>query len=142
VASDFYDLNLDIEMVETTSDPKLGTHTIIFALRFENTAFVTNLQDQLMREKAVAKMPAVTSALFFSLFPFCVVFNQDMVVVNAGVKLKALVDADDFVGQNFERYLTIRRPKITVAFSEVSHLRPPPVVWQKNDVHVSGFLVR
>ncbi|CAG0923220.1 unnamed protein product [Notodromas monacha] len=116
VGSDFYDMDLDIEIKEmsSSSDQTLtsATHTTVFSLRFENTAFVENLQQQLMREKAVGKMPAVKSGLFLNLFPFCVIFDRDMIIIDAGIKLVELIGTDDFVGNKFGRYLTIRRPKM------------------------------
>ena len=59
----------------------------------------------------------VFSALFFYLFPFNVVFNENMVIVAVGASLKTIMD--DVQGKAVDEAFALKKPPISFTYNNV-----------------------
>ena len=109
VAKTFYNLNLDIEVInqEVVFDtihvsfqvrPKIDSPIWLslsrkvtkspLQLKFENDK-VPVISSALIREEA--RLPAVSSSILFEIFPFIMVFGEDMVIQSIGRSLEEVL---------------------------------------------------
>ena len=112
VAKDFYDLNLEIEVVEVKELKRLNQINTIFALRFDNRGYVQEIRNQLMSQKAVSRLPHVRGGVVLSLFPFSVIFNKDLQIVDVGIKLKEILGSAVMLDAPVSNFFVIRRPRM------------------------------
>ncbi|CAH1257256.1 GUCY1B3 [Branchiostoma lanceolatum] len=84
------------------------------ALHFDNTAFKQNQQADLRQEE---ELLPVRSELFFEVFPFNVVFTQDMVIRNVGVGLEAIMS--DLEGKKINDCFRVVRPLVEFTWDNV-----------------------
>ena len=91
VAETFYLINLDIKVLD--QEVKFDTLHVSFQLTFDNkrTAVVNSA---MLREEA--RLPAVSSALLFEIFPFIMVFGEDMVIQTIGRSLTQVSKSVNF----------------------------------------------
>ena len=82
IAETFYKLKLTIEVLE--QEVKFDTVHVAFNLAFDNKN-TTKINSAMLREEA--RLPAVSSSLLFEIFPFILVFGQDMIVQTVGRSL-------------------------------------------------------
>ncbi|CAG0884510.1 unnamed protein product [Darwinula stevensoni] len=112
VAKDFYEINLEIEVVEVKELKRLNQINTIFALRFDNRGYVQEIRNQLMSQKAVSRLPHVRGSVVLSLFPFSVVFNKDLQIVDVGIKLKEILGSAIMLDAPVSNFFVIRRPRM------------------------------
>ena len=82
VAETFYKINLDIKVLD--QEVKFDTLHVSFQLTFDNKSTVV-VNSAMLREEA--RLPAVSSALLFEIFPFIMVFGEDMIIQTIGRSL-------------------------------------------------------
>jgi guanylate cyclase len=82
VAETFYKLKLDIEVME--QEVKFDTIHVSFKLTFDNKS-TERSNSALIREEA--RLPAVSSAILFEIFPFIMVYGEDMAIQTIGRSL-------------------------------------------------------
>ena len=86
VAETFYKLKLEIEVME--QEVKFDTIHVSFKLSFDNK--VTDRSNSAMiREEA--RLPAVSSALLFEIFPFIIVYDEHMTIQTIGRSLHQIL---------------------------------------------------
>jgi len=83
VAQTFYKLKLEISVIE--QEVKFDTLYVSFNLTFDNRA-TERVSSAIIREEA--RLPAVSSAILFDIFPFIMVFGDDMVIQSIGRSLE------------------------------------------------------
>ncbi|XP_019641301.1 PREDICTED: soluble guanylate cyclase 88E-like isoform X1 [Branchiostoma belcheri] len=112
VGKQFYQTDIEVEVLnhDETDDQ---TH-IVFRLHFDNTAFKQNQQADLRQEE---ELLPVRSELFFEVFPFNVVFTQDMVIRNVGVGLEAIMS--DLEGKKINDCFRVVRPLVEFTWDNV-----------------------
>ena len=108
----FYNTKVDIDIVSVQETENMNH--VVMKLLFDNTAYVENLK----KKTDVADQMPLSSDVFFELFPFHIVFGDDMVIKSAGAGLKAVMP--DIVGQNLTDMFNIVLPLIHFAWHSVS----------------------
>jgi len=112
IASTYYKIELEIEV--KNQEVKFDTVHVEFALNFNNVT--TNKQNSdLVREEA--RLPAVSSSLLFEIFPFIIMFGEDMLIQNVGRSLGQVLPK--MVGVKMNDYFDIVRPLIEFSFKVI-----------------------
>lgn len=107
----FYNTKVDIDVI-SVEEMDAVTH-VIMKLHFDNTAY-KNIQER--RDTYSENLP-LSSDVFFELFPFHIVFNEEMKVRGAGHGLKAVFP--DMIGQTVTNIFTIVLPLVSFSWSSV-----------------------
>ena len=79
VGENFYKIKIEISVIE--QEVKFDTVHVSFNLAFENKT-TTKVNSAMLREEA--RLPAVSSAIMYEVFPFIVTFGDDMVIKTIG----------------------------------------------------------
>ena len=112
VAETFYKLKLEIEVMD--QEVKFDTIHVSFKLTFNNkTGDRTN--SALIREEA--RLPAVSSSILFEIFPFIIVYGEDMTVQTIGRSLSQILP--NLPGQKMNEFFDLVRPLIEFKFETV-----------------------
>lgn len=112
VAETFYKLKLEIEVID--QEVKFDTIHVSFRLTFDNkTTERTN--SALIREEA--RLPAVSSSILFEIFPFIIVYGEDMTVQTTGRSLAQILPS--LPGQKMNEFFDLVRPLIEFKFETV-----------------------
>ena len=82
IGESFYKLKIEIEVLD--QEVKFDTIHVSFNMKFDNKSTV-RVSSAMLREEA--RLPAVSSAILFEIFPFIIVFGEDMVVQTIGRSL-------------------------------------------------------
>ena len=82
IGETFYKIKLDISVLD--QEVKFDTIHVSFKLAFENKSTL-KVNSAMLREEA--RLPAVSSSILFEIFPFIIVFGEDMVIQTIGRSL-------------------------------------------------------
>ena len=121
----FYNTKVDIDIVSVQETDNMNH--VVMKLLFDNTAYVENLK----KKNDVADQMPLSSDVFFELFPFHIVFDEDMVIKSAGEGLKAVMP--ELVGQTLTEMFTIVLPLIHFTWHSVSFI----ILSRLCDIHCS-----
>ena len=83
-------------------------------LTFDNKS-KTHVDSGLVREEA--RLPAVSSAVLYEIFPFIIVFGEDMVVQSIGRSLTQILPK--LTGQKMNEFFDIVRPLVEFQFNSI-----------------------
>ena len=108
----FYNTKVDIDVVSVQETDNM-TH-VVMKLLFDNTAYAESVK---LKNDATEQMP-LNSDVFFELFPFHIVFGEDMEIKSAGQGLKAVLP--HIVGQKLTEMFTVVLPLIHFSWHNVS----------------------
>jgi guanylate cyclase len=102
-----------------------GTRTVLvkFRLDFDNQEFVLSRMDKRTHLERLT-LPAVPCSLLMRLFPFGLVFNENMCILAAGEKLLQVcgTSPEDLLGQSVTDSFKLRRPRgIPFTWKNVRH---------------------
>ncbi|XP_069132161.1 soluble guanylate cyclase 88E-like isoform X2 [Argopecten irradians] len=131
-ASQFYAINVTVsEVKQNTID--IGYHTE-FRLNFKNSAF---------REKVGVSSHVIHSQFaplsantLFKIYPFCIVFDENLVIRHTGTSLPMLLETDNLIGSELPTRFLIRRPLIDCTWNNVKRLQKVTFeVQYRNPVH-------
>jgi len=112
VAETYYKMEMAIEVKE--SEIKFDTVHVSFQMTFDNkTKAVVN--SDLVREEA--RLPAVSSSVLFEIFPFVIVFGEDMVVQTIGRSLNQILP--NLPSQKMSDIFDVVRPLIEFKFDNI-----------------------
>lgn len=100
----FYNTKVDIDIVSVQETDNMNH--VVMKLLFDNTAYVENMK----KKNDFADQMPLSSDVFFELFPFHIVFDEDMIIRSAGEGLKAVMP--ELVGQKLTDMFTIVLPLI------------------------------
>jgi len=112
VAETYYKIELAIEIKE--SEIKFDTVHVSFQLIFDNKQKAIANSD-LVREEA--RLPAVSSSVLFEIFPFIIVFGEDMQVQSIGRSLNQILP--NLPGQKMNEFFDVVRPLIEFKFDNI-----------------------
>ncbi|XP_059098950.1 soluble guanylate cyclase 88E-like isoform X2 [Tigriopus californicus] len=112
VAETFYKLDLQIEVLD--QEVKFDTIHVSFKLTFDNKPS-NNRNSALIREEA--RLPAVSSSILFEIFPFIVVYGEDMVIQTIGRSLSQILPK--LPGMKMNEFFDLVRPLIEFKFELV-----------------------
>jgi len=112
VAETYYKMELAIEVKE--SEIKFDTVHVSFQMTFDNQTKQA-MNSDLVREEA--RLPAVSSSVLFEIFPFIIVFGEDMVVQSIGRSLTQIIP--NIVGCKMNEYFDVVRPLIEFKFDMI-----------------------
>ncbi len=112
VAETFYKLKLEIEVID--QEVKFDTIHVSFKLTFDNKS-TERTNSALIREEA--RLPAVSSSILFEIFPFIMVYGEDMVIQTIGRSLTQILP--NLPGQKINEYFDLVRPIIEFKFENV-----------------------
>ena len=98
-----------------SQEVKFDTVHVEFVLTFDNTPTVKPPPTALVA--AEARLPAVSSALLFEIFPFIMLFGENMVIQNVGKSLMQILPK--MVNKKINEYFDIVRPLIEFSFNVV-----------------------
>ena len=73
------------------------------------------MNSDLVREEA--RLPAVSSALLYDIFPFIIVFGEDMVIQSIGRSLNQILP--NLMGQKMNDVFDIVRPLVEFKFDSI-----------------------
>ena len=82
VGDTFYKIKIEINVID--QEVKFDTVHVSFNLAFDNKS-TTKVNSAMLREEA--RLPAVSSAIMYEIFPFIIVFGEDMVIQTIGRSL-------------------------------------------------------
>lgn len=112
VAETYYKIDMAIEVKE--SEIKFDTVHVSFQLTFDNkTKAIVN--SDLVREEA--RLPAVSSSVLFEIFPFIMVFGEDMSIQTIGRSLSQILP--NLPGQKMTEIFDVVRPLIEFKFDNI-----------------------
>merc|ERR1712088_925285 len=112
VAETYYKMEMAIAVKE--SEIKFDTVHVSFQLTFDNkTKAIIN--SDLVREEA--RLPAVSSSVLFEIFPFIMVFGEDMGVQSIGRSLSQILP--NLPGQKMNEIFDVVRPLIEFKFDNI-----------------------
>ncbi|XP_021937378.1 soluble guanylate cyclase 89Db-like isoform X2 [Zootermopsis nevadensis] len=113
IAEELYNTQLSINVLEETTSVT-GTRKVLvrFRLNFDNQEFVLSRADKRTHLERLT-LPAVPCSLLMRLFPFGLVFNEDMCILAAGEKLVQVcgTSPDDLLGKSVIDNFKLRRPR-------------------------------
>jgi len=107
----FYNTDVDIEMVK--EERVLDLNVVTLQLTFDNRAYV----DSLTTERDDQTHLTLKSAVFLDIFPFCIVFNSNMVIKSIGNSLSHILP--NAIGQKVSSVFNVTRPLIEFTFNTV-----------------------
>ncbi|GAB6022963.1 Soluble guanylate cyclase 88E [Chamberlinius hualienensis] len=111
VGRKFY--NTEVKITVLKEELLFDTEHVTFQLKFENTAFLKTIKNEIRADK----LTSVQSQLFFEIFPFSIVFGNDMIIKNIGLSLYAVLP--DILGKKVTDCFVVNRPLIDFNFKTV-----------------------
>jgi len=112
VAETYYKIEMAIEVKE--SEIKFDTVHVSFQMTFDNKTKMKANSD-LVREEA--RLPAVSSSVLFEIFPFVIVFGEDMAVQSIGRSLTQILP--NLPTQKMNEFFDVVRPLIEFKFDNI-----------------------
>ncbi|XP_033752088.1 soluble guanylate cyclase 88E-like [Pecten maximus] len=118
-ASQFYNINVTVSKV-TQSTIDIGYHTQ-FRLNFKNSAYREDIGAT--SPLFPSQFPTLSANTLFKIFPFCIVFDENMVIRHMGTSLPMLLESYNLIGSEFPTRFLIRRPLIDCTWNNVKRLQ-------------------
>ena len=95
----------DLEIEVLSEEKTENAYRFIMKLKFDNSIH------QLYRQPTpVESSFSIDAKTFFGVFPFCVMFDKDLIVLGEGARLQEVIP--DLVGKNLVSNFTIRKPRM------------------------------
>lgn len=113
IAEEFYNTKLAIKVLEeATTVPGTRNVLVKFRLDFDNREFVLSRKNKRTNLERLT-LPAVPSSILMRLFPFGLVFNESMVILAAGEKLRQVCGTSPgaLIGESVTNNFKLRRPR-------------------------------
>lgn len=113
IAEEFYNTQLAIKVLEeATTAPGARNFLVKFRLDFDNQEFVLSRRNKRTNLERLT-LPAVPSSILMRLFPFGLVFNESMIILAAGEKLRQVCRASPhaLLGESVTDNFKLRRPR-------------------------------
>ena len=85
-----------------------------FQLSFDNSKKQV-VDEDLVREEA--RLPAVSSSVLYEIFPFIIVFGEDMIIQSIGRSLTQILPK--LTGQKMNEFFDIVRPLVEFQFNSI-----------------------
>lgn len=106
----------DVQISVVKEDMMRDRVNVIMDLRFDNYAFINPEKET---KQTLEKILPVRSSMFFSVFPFHIVYDRMLIIQHAGEGLLSSM-GEALVGQSIDEVFTIVRPLIDFNWEQVS----------------------
>ncbi|CAH1256862.1 GUCY1B3 [Branchiostoma lanceolatum] len=110
----FYQTEISVEVLRETDHAEGLTH-VVFRLYFNNKAFKINRHN--FGNSCSDSLLPVRSDVFFEVFPFNVVFGEDMLIRRVGIGLQNIFEKLE--GRRIEESFTLNRPLVKFTWENV-----------------------
>ncbi|KAK3594150.1 hypothetical protein CHS0354_040928 [Potamilus streckersoni] len=115
----FYKVEIQVEIQdEEFVDNK---YHVRFCLRFDNSVYKSIFCRRASSE--ISRFSSISSTTFFRVFPFCIVFDEDLMIQNIGSTLRQLLKEDNLIGSPMLGKFRLRRPLFTFTWQNVLSLQ-------------------
>ncbi|XP_019639995.1 PREDICTED: soluble guanylate cyclase 88E-like isoform X2 [Branchiostoma belcheri] len=112
----FYQTEINVEVIRETDHVHAeGLTHVIFRLHFNNKAFRINRHH--LGNACTDNLLPVRSDVFFEVFPFNVVFGEDMLIKRVGIGLQNIFEKLE--GRRIDESFTLNRPLVKFTWSNV-----------------------
>ncbi|XP_041365929.1 soluble guanylate cyclase 88E-like [Gigantopelta aegis] len=111
----FYNVNVMITILQEVRTEH-GCH-VKYRLDFDNVGFCP--KTPLFSGSSNMQYIPVSSSTFFKLFPFCLVFDQDMVLKYTGPNLDLILQGRDIIDQRITDVFILRRPLVDFTWENI-----------------------
>ncbi|XP_060571513.1 soluble guanylate cyclase gcy-33-like [Ruditapes philippinarum] len=115
VAKRFYDIHVTITVIEEELIDR-KTH-VKFRLDFDNSPYVPKYAPKL--HSGNQNFSSITGDTFLKVFPFCIVFNSQLVIRMVGDSMSALLKDNTLIGSTLREKFHIRRPLIPCIWTKI-----------------------
>ena len=138
IAGDFYGIPLIIEQLPLGELVKGEGFQFSFRLNFDNRDYLSSRQlihsNDIQLEHKVSPggssgLTPIQHSTLLTLFPFALVFRPDLCIIAAGNQLRRMYPDESLVHQPMHLVTKMRRPKVTMTWSNVSFAS-----WLSNDI--------
>ncbi|XP_035673582.1 soluble guanylate cyclase 88E-like isoform X3 [Branchiostoma floridae] len=110
----FYQTEINVEVLKETDHAEGLTH-VVFRLHFNNRAYKINRHH--LGNTCTDSLLPVRSDVFFEVFPFNVVFGEDMLIRRVGIGLQNIFEKLE--GRQIEESFTLNRPLVKFTWENV-----------------------
>ncbi|XP_072375287.1 soluble guanylate cyclase 89Da-like [Diabrotica undecimpunctata] len=113
VAKDFYNLTLNVKVLEKASSASGSRNYVIvtFRLNFDNRAYMLHKSRKESFHRS-GLLKSFSSEILLELFPFCLIIDDQMHIVSTGKKfLEIWKGTEYFYDKPLTNYFKLRRPK-------------------------------
>ena len=113
IAEEFYNTKLTIKVLEeATTVPDARNVLVKFRLDFDNQEYILSRSKKRTNLERLT-LPPVPCSVLIRLFPFGLVFNEKMVILGAGEKLREVCGTSPkaLIGESVTDNFKLRRPK-------------------------------
>lgn len=114
----FYDIDISIELMSKKEQEDF-THSI-FRLKFDNTAYMERGDQGAHVDRRIAALPTFKSSVFFDVFPFHIVFNQDLVIKSVGRGLNQVLADVQLHNKSVDTEFIMKKPSFEFNWNNVS----------------------
>ncbi|XP_025087604.1 soluble guanylate cyclase 88E-like isoform X3 [Pomacea canaliculata] len=111
-----YGVKVDIKVLKETPVGH-GCH-VRYRLDFNNSSFTPPTPIQSLARINNALCP-VSGSILFKLFPFCIVFGEEMVILRAGPSAVNLFSGQQLVGSRVTDIFSLRRPPVDFTWNNI-----------------------
>ncbi|KAL4224743.1 hypothetical protein ACF0H5_015440 [Mactra antiquata] len=119
IARRFYDVSVNITVIEEEFiDRKCH---VKFRLDFDNSAYTSKPSHK--QFSGNTNFANISGHTFLKVFPFCIVFNDQLVIRMVGNSMLALLKGDNLIGANLVQKFNIRRPLIPCVWPKILQFR-------------------
>ncbi|KAK6627826.1 hypothetical protein RUM44_010305 [Polyplax serrata] len=128
IAEEIYNIQLKITVIEEGKSSRSGSrnHFVKFRLDFNNVEYIESKNKNKQYLERIP-LPDFYFSVLLKLFPFGVIFSEEMKIMGAGEKLMLLWGNQNVLGNHLTGHLKLRRP------------RGIPFVW-KNILYLQSVL--
>ncbi|XP_052799899.1 soluble guanylate cyclase gcy-35-like isoform X2 [Mya arenaria] len=115
IAKRFYNVCVDITVMdETIVDNQVNVR---FRLEFDNSAYMPKVLSK--QNSGLPQFSSISGDIFLKVFPFCIVFNNQLVIRDVGSSLAALLKGDNLINLCLREKFHIRRPLIPCNWAKI-----------------------
>ncbi|XP_044761519.1 soluble guanylate cyclase 89Da-like [Coccinella septempunctata] len=126
ISKDFYDLHLDVKVLEKASSASGSKKNLIvtYRLDFDNRNYMLH-KTQRQSRRGDGLLSPVPCSLLLDLFPFGIIFDTEMKIIGGGKKLvEVWRSASSFLNQPVTKFFKLRRPKgILLTWKNIRNLK-------------------
>ena len=124
VAEEYYNIELAIkELSSTDNSDKDEYKQHRFRLNFNNRDYMASREmtrgNHLELEKRMLSCPSLSSKTLLQLFPFALVFNSGLKIIDVGKQLKVMFPYPGLTDHALPELVKMRRPKVGLTWENV-----------------------
>lgn len=111
IAEEIYNIGLQIKVLEEGTAAAGSKNVFVkFRLEFDNNEYMASKSEKQTYLERIP-LPDFQCFLLLKLFPFGVIFGEDMKIIGAGENLILLWGSKNVLGKDITEYFRLRRPQ-------------------------------